>query len=98
MKPIRGSRVVLLSVLFTSGIPLSQVWAQVISFNRQIVSHANTEILYGAAADDRGIYMIGNDYVTAGGNTYPEVFLRRLDAEGSEVWTRRIGSSSLPGG
>src|SRR5262245_50035997 len=98
MNRIRCSRVILLCFVFVSRIALPHLRAQVISFNHQIAAHADPELLFGTASDDNGIYLIGNAYVTAGADTYPEVFLRRLDAEGNEVWTRRFGSLSSPGG
>jgi hypothetical protein len=97
MNNFRCSPAVLLSLL-TISIAHPQAQAQVISFNRQLAAHADSERLYGTAADDSSVYVLADAYAAGSANIQPEVFLRRLDPEGTEIWTRPFGSPSLPGG
>jgi hypothetical protein len=58
---------------------------------------ASTDQANGISVDSTGIYVAGPTYGTLPGQSsagYSDVFVRRYDASGNEVWTRQFGSAS----
>jgi photosystem II stability/assembly factor-like uncharacterized protein len=52
---------------------------------------------YGVAADSTGVYVVGSTFASLSGQPYAagsDVFLRKYDGNGVELWTREFGSAA----
>jgi hypothetical protein len=70
--------------------------AQTIQWTRQFGTTATDEV-YGVAVDATGVYLVGDTVGTLPGQTSAggsDAFVRKYDADGTELWTRQFGTTS----
>ena len=89
------SRTILLVTMYTIFYTF-YVWCQEIDWTRQFGTLSN-EYSQGIFVDVTGVYVVGNTdgtlpgQINAGGY---DVFIRKYNLNGSEIWTRQFGTSS----